>query len=241
MKRLLFLLGLITYSPAEAAIVHVGSQGAIGVAGATTASITRAAGSTSNLYTVMCGCADAAATLTVSNTTTAFTWTRIVGPVHNTASSIDSSWAVPSTVASQTITCTKSGAGGFIDILLDEWSGTATVSPIDVSSSTINTVTACSTTGTMSANSEALWCAANDSITNVGNLNAVAASKGADDLNQDWTEFRILSGTGAGTTVVGTWTGTAAGSDCLTAAIKPAAGGAATVICPALGGVGCVF
>lgn len=116
---------------------------------------------------------------------------------------------------------------------LDEWAGTNTSSPIDVSSATTGTTSACSTVGTMSVNDDAVWIGIEDSVTAVGNINGVAATKGADDTAQDWTEYRILSGTGAGSTITGSYAGTAAGSLCITAGILPA--GAAA---PSASGIG---
>jgi hypothetical protein len=187
----------------------------------TTASVTRAAGGTTNLYTVCCGTADGAATLSASNTTTAFTWTSIFPAIKNGASQLQCFWAVPSTTASQTITCTKTGANAFTNIMLDEWAGTETTTPIDVSSATFNTVTNCATTNTMTVNNEAMVSASQDSITLQGNINSSAATKGADDGAQDWTEYRILSGSGAGSTITATFSGTASGSECVTFGIQP--------------------
>lgn len=230
-----FLAGFLLIPQAHAVITHVGSaQGN----GATTASVTRAAGSTSNLYTIFCGNNNAGSAVTAANTTTAFTWTKFEGPIKNGASQTNGFWAVPSTVASQTITCTAT-LGSFTNILLDEWSGTDTTTPIDVSSSTFGTTTACSTVGTMSVDNDAMVVGIQDSVTVVGNLNAVVAIQGANDGFQDWTEYRILSGSGSGSVITGTYTGTAAGSECITAGIKPlaAAGG---IVCPAIQNAGLI-
>lgn len=234
MKRraLIFLAGFWLIPQAEAVITHVGSaQGN----GSTTASVTRSAGSTSNLYTVMCG-NNLNGTLTASNTTTAFTWTTIYGPIKNGTSVVQSFWAVPSTTASQTITCTAT-AGSFTNILLDEWSGTDTTTPIDVASGTYKTVSACATVGTMAVNNEAMVCQIQDSVTAVGNINASVGIKGCDDGFQDWTEYRINSGAGAGSTITAAYSGTAATSECITFGINPPAS-ASTVVCPAILGSG---
>lgn len=228
--RKLIAIGLSLWIPMDSwgAITHVGS--AANNLSNTAVSVTRAAGSTANLYSVCCGAADAAATLTASNSTTAFTWTEIYPTVKNGSSQLRCFWANPSTVASQTITCTKTGSATFINILLDEWSGTDTTSPIDVSSATFNTVSACVSNGNMSVDNEAMVSASQDSITNVGNINSSAATKGADDLAQDWTEYRILSGSGSGSSITATFTGTAAGSECVTFGVKPPAA-ASTPLC----------
>lgn len=217
MKRLFCIALLLTGSPSWGAITHVGSASVTGSSGVTTRALIRSAGSTSNLYVMYC--TDTASAVTVSNSPNAFVWTPIQ-TIKTGITQVTAWWAVPSTVASQTITC--SGSSGFMNLLLDEWAGTNTSSPIDVSSATTNTTTACSTVGTMSVNDEAVWIGIEDSVTAVGTINGVAASKGADDAAQDWTEYRILSGSGAGSAITGTYTGAAAGSLCITAGILPA-------------------
>jgi hypothetical protein len=191
MKRLALMACLFLTIGCRASfgiISHVGSVSAA-AGGLTTESVTRAAGSTSNLLLLICYVGHGVGTsLTASNTPNAFTWTQIqqVTSANNTFNAF---WAIPTTTVSQTITCTQNGVAAFMSAGVDEFSGENPSAPIDVSSATSGVVGQCTTLSSMTANGEMGWSALEDSLTGASTINGYTAVLGVNDGSGDGTEY----------------------------------------------------
>lgn len=102
------------------------------------------------------------------------------------------------TTALMTITLTMSGSVTFATILGDTFRGTDRT-PSGVLG-TINSAISASSTNPISgtlildADDCAIWSWTADSITGVGNIDGSVATAGADDTQQDWSEWRVLAG-----------------------------------------------
>ena len=125
----------------------------------------------------------------------------------------------PNTSAA-TITMTwTTGSCTFMNDLVDEFSGEDLTNFVDASNSATGSGSPTASVTPVN-NNDGVWGAANDSVTAVGS----GYTKGADDTQQDWSEWKILSGSaGIAQTVNFTGSGT---YTIFAATIKPA--GAAT-------------
>lgn len=109
---------------------------------------------------------------------------------------------------STTITITASNTNTFRVVLVDIFRGT------DQSSRVLGPkISTVATTGSplsgaivLDADDCAVWAWCADSITAVGNIDGAAATKGADDTQQDWSEYALLSGRN-GASVTASFTG----------------------------------
>jgi hypothetical protein len=140
------------------------------------------------------------------------TW-NVCNPVNvdATHSQQSISWyALANGTASTTITVQSNTGSQFCSILLDEFTAAATISlDVAVNSADGATGTPTSPTLTPTASDCLIWAAAWDSITAVGNIGGSAATKGADDTQSDWSEYRILSG-GSGVGITAAFAGSGA-------------------------------
>ena len=203
------------------AILHVQSVAATNQGGATNSvskAITpHAAG---NLLLVASGDANGTgSTLSISDTA-GNTWTPAVAQFRLSGTGSMAAWyAYANGTSATTITITSSSSGNFVNILGDEFSGTATSSPIDQTNGHTGSGTPQVVAQTVTADNELVWGASNDSITAVGS----GFTKGADDTAQDWSEYKILSG-GNGTSQQIKFTGSGSYL-CLMVTVFPAGGG----------------
>lgn len=121
------------------------------------------------------------------------------------ASAPNTSLATITVTFNQTIT-------SFANDLIDEFSGVdGTVAPSGNNSATGSGTPTVNVTP--SANDCMIWLPCNDSITAVGSIGGTAATAGANDTQQDWAQYRLLSGqsgvsqsctfTGSGTYIIG--------------------------------------
>lgn len=133
-------------------------------------------------------------------------------------------WALANGSGSTTITVLWSANPNFfLNQLVDVFSGNDTTSPISATNKASGASGAPSGTVTPLDNDCLLWGASNDSITAVGS----GFSKGADDTQQDWSEYKSLTG-GSGASQTVNFTGASAAWMLAMAAIKPVSGAAAT-------------
>lgn len=172
------------------AITHISASQSNATSTAATLTITRTPGSVNNLLVIAFLSNGATQTLSIADTA-GNSW-NILNPrtadVPN-SSEMQSWWALANGTSSTVITVTCSGTNTFRSILFDEFSGTDLTTPVNGHNEGIGTGTP-SKAVTPSVDNCAMWGASADSVT------AVAASytKGGDDANQDWSEWRILTG-----------------------------------------------
>ncbi len=154
--------------------------------------------------------AAAATTLPASATLTApgWTFTQISSFTTWPATAVASVFCgISPNTASVTFTATFTGGSGFtaISILGDEFSGNETIGGTSTFEAT-NSATAASGSPTVSvtpiSNNDGLWAACQDSVSAI----LAGFTKGADDTQGDWTEWKILSGQ-AGTPQTVSFTG----------------------------------
>jgi hypothetical protein len=154
--------------------------------------------------------AAAATTLPTSATVTASGWTFTQISSFTTwpaAASGASFCAISPNTTSVTFTATFTGGATFsaISIIGDEFSGVDTTGGTTTFEAT-NSATATSGSPALSVtpvnNNDAIWGAAQDTITAVG----AGYTSGANDTQGDWTEWKILTGN-AGTTQTVNFTG----------------------------------
>lgn len=153
------------------------------------------AGAAGNLVMISVSCAAASAPSAVVLTGTGWTWTQL-GSITGSATSgfMAVFWAFAPNTTSVTFTqtWTIASCGGFLNNLIDEFHGTNPTTPIDNSILTTNTTGGCLGTITPVANNTMLWSACNDSVTAVGS----GFTAGANDTQQDWAQYKQLSGGG---------------------------------------------
>jgi hypothetical protein len=174
-------------------------------------------------------------TQTATIAATGWSFNVLVGKTTTTSTLSYAWWAFAPSTASATITVTFSSTTNFHSILVDEWTGMDTVTPISgaAASATGSSVTP-TVNVTPADNNTGLWGGSMDSITAVG----AGFFKGADDTQQDWTEHQVIAG-GSGVAQTVSFTGSSTWL-IFAAAIKPA--GAAAPACAlsiSLMGVGC--
>lgn len=100
----------------------------------------------------------------------------------------------------------------FANDLIDEFSGADSTTPTAGNNSATGSGTP-TVSVTPTANNCMIWVPCNDSVTAVGNIGGSAATAGANDTQQDWSEYRLLSGqsgaaqscsvTGSGSYIIG--------------------------------------
>jgi hypothetical protein len=91
--------------------------------------------------------------------------------------------------------------------LIGEFSGADGTNFVDGSNSATGSGTP-TVTVTPTGNNDMIWGATSDSVTAVGNIAGSAATKGGDDTQGDWSEYRLISGgAGSGQSVAFTGSG----------------------------------
>lgn len=235
--RIEILILLIIPARCFGAITHAGTPTAAVQSAVTSKAINYTPATLNDLLLMFCYAGSGAGTtLTMSNTPDNFTWTQfqLVTSGNNSWAAF---WAKATTTNAQSITCSKNGGTAFMSLGVDEFNGTDTSSPIDVSSGTAGTITGCTTVSSMTVNGELGWSALEDSFTSASTISGNAATKGADDASGDAVEYFIFS-SGSGFSVDATFNGSAAASTlCITAGIKPFSAAASSVCTPPFCGI----
>ena len=181
-------------------------------------------GAANRIMLVFSGNADTTTTATISDTA-GNTWNALQAKFTQAGSgAVYAWWALANGSGSTTITVNwSSNPLGFMNMLVDVFSGNETSSPISATSTSTAASGAPSGTLTPLDNNCLLWGATNDSVTAVG----AGFSKGADDAAQDWSEYKELAG-GSGASQTINFSGTSGAWMLVKAAIKPVGGGGAT-------------
>lgn len=176
-----------------------------------------------NIIIVAGGANATAPTITIADSPGAHTWIEC-NPVKAQAGSgsMRGFYAIAKNTSATTITITSSTTPSFMNVLGNEFDGVDQVSPIgahdEASGATGSPISAAMV---LDVDDEAVWAACNDSITAVGNIDGSAATKGADDLQQDWTEWRVLVGRN-GASITAAFTGTSGAWIQLSSVLRPA-------------------
>lgn len=132
-------------------------------------------------------------------------------------------WALAVNTNATTITINSNVASAFMIMELSEFTGGVNLSPLDkVDLSRGNSTNPTSGSFTPTYDDELIWAMGVDSVTNVGNIDGSAATKGGDDTFQDWSEYRILSGR-AGVGMTAAFLGTAGAWNFVIGTFNPAA------------------
>lgn len=177
-----------------------------------------------NLLVVGCGTASTAAGgVPAISDTQGNTWTPILlTPKTLTGvGQMQGWWAQAKNTTASTITVSASNSGGFINILFDEFSGNlASGTVLDNSNSASSASGNPTVTVTPGADGYLLWAASNDGVTAVG----AGFTKGGDDAQQDWSEYKVLGAGTSGVSQTANFTGSG-GYLIIAATFKPAAGG----------------
>lgn len=196
----------------------VGAHGQSAGAG-TSLNIARTAGAIGNLIIVGGSVGDSAAGAYTGATpisdTQANVWNTFPGtPFHDATNGVTvvGWWTRAKNTTATTITINSNVASAFMIMMLSEFTGGVNLTPLDkVDVSRGNSTDPTSGTFTPAFNDELIWAMGIDSVTNVGNIDGSAATKGSDDTFMDWSEYRILTGrSGVGMTAafvgnVGAW------------------------------------
>lgn len=189
-------------------------------AGGTTITLAVTPTALGNLLVVLGG--NDATTGTISIADTAGNIWTVANPLRSqTGGGQAQSWfALANGTSATTITITGSVSGFFMNVLLDEFDGNDRIAPlVEHDENNGATGNAISKTLVLGADDTVVWSGCNDSVTAVGNIDGSAATKGADDTVNDWTQYRILTGRkGASLTSAFTGSGTWI---ILTAAFRP--------------------
>jgi hypothetical protein len=204
MRKLLFLLLVPSMSYGAVAHVKSGALGTTGQCSVVTTTVTCTyissqltpawtPGSTSDTYYIGTGAAYSLAASAVTASATNWTFTTIDGPFGSNGNHAAAFCATTTSTAAVTFTVTwtvtSGGSGTFGTFEIDEFSGGSACNAID----NHKAVTTQTTTITPVANNCMIWAWNQDSNTSANNNSFTA---GADDTNQDLTDYRLLSGGG---------------------------------------------
>lgn len=136
---------------------------------------------------------------TCSLSATSWSFAQIGGIVNGApggCGAIFSAYAPSTAAASITMTWNQpisSTGGQWFNVLIDEFSGMHTSIPSAGNNSATGSGTPTVSVTPTAANCM-IWVPCNDSVTAVGTIGGTTATKGADDTQQDWSEYRLLSG-----------------------------------------------
>lgn len=217
------------------AITRVGASQAtsnVSVGGTTGVNLTRTAGTINNLLIVAGYVSSVTAVPTISDTQ-GNTWNPCNPDFSDAtnATRLISWYALAKNTLSTIVTVKNTDATThFWGMTLEEFTGTDTTSPLDQVNHSTAGASGANHTGpsiTLGANDCLVWALSVDGVTAVGNLDGSAATKGADDLNNDWTEFRILTGR-TGVSVSAAWTNALGAFNDFSASFKPASSAVTT-------------
>lgn len=204
------------------------------LASQTTLPLTRTAGAIGNLLIVSGQVASSSASTFAGATPISDTqgnvWTQVPGFPFRDATNTNSLtmwYAFAKNTLSTVITIASNVAAAFMSMTLDEFTDpNITLWTLDVSATSVagaNSTNPTSQAFVPTANDELIWGYTSDSVTNVGNIDGAPATKGGDDGNQDWSEWRILSGR-AGVSMTLAFIGNAGAYDVIVATFKPPSG-----------------
>jgi hypothetical protein len=248
MRKLLLIFVLFGASHCYGAVAHVAAgqgfcgAGAFGGAIASTCStVTTKTFSytptgTGNVILFGIGCAAPSTTNTISLAATSWTITTISSGVGASGNRMAFFRAYALNTSATTFTLTSTvQCNNFINVLIDEFSGMDVTTATSATNTTSGSGTPTASV-TPTSNDNMIWLACDDSITAVGNIDGSAATKGADDTQQDWGEYRLLTG-GSGVSKTAAFTGSGAYT-CGIAAIQPPAGGVTKTCTLSLMGAG---
>ena len=229
------LLLLILSAPAWGAVAHVasnqgycnssahsGNMGSNCSSGVKTNTFTHTPTAANNAVLIWVGCAGTSET-TVTLTATGWTITQVGSLIGSSAAGYAALFKgyAPSTSAATFTVTFSATCNDFMNDVLDEFSGVDQTNFVDSSLVALETGSI-SINITPSVANAMVWAVANDSITAVGAIGGTTATKGADDTQQDWTEYRLLSG-GSGVQISAAFTGTVPATMAVVS-IKPVAG-----------------
>ncbi len=195
------------------ATTHVGSSDQTFTSGSsvTTLTRTRSAGAIGNVIIIGAASSVVGSAITISDTD-GNTW-NVCNPDFNDGTNLNrqQSWYCNAKSTNSTVITITRGAGlGFTCMLLDELTnpaGNITLDQVNHSAAGATGTNPTGTAITLGANDCAVWSMMIDSVTAVGNIDGSAATGGANDTQQDWTEYRILVGR-SGVSVAAAWTST---------------------------------
>lgn len=211
------------------ATTHVGSsdQTFTTISTQTTLTRTRSAGAIGNAIIIGAGSSVVGAAITISDTD-GNTW-NVCNPDFNDGTNLNrqQSWYCNAkSTSSTTITITRAAGTGFTCMFLDELNnaaGNVTLDQVNHSAAGATGTNITGTAITLGANDCVVWSMMIDGVTAVGNIDGSAATKGADDTQNDWTEYRILTGR-TGVSVAAAWTSSGT-YEYFIASFKPPASG----------------
>lgn len=211
--------------------VKVGASDATQSPSGTSLNRTRTAGAVGNLIIIsfLQSVRTNAATISDTQTNTWLSCNPDLNDATN-ASRTQSWYCHAKNTSSTTITVASNSAAGFITMTLDEFGGGATSAALDkhteaaAGSSGANPV---SSAIVLALNDELVWSWIGASpAPSPGAIDGTTATQGADDANNDETEYRILVGRG-GASITAAWTMTAGSYNMNVASFKPAVSGVA--------------
>lgn len=218
MKRLILLLAVLGWaSAASAAVAHVHSDGGSCTGGHTgnmpaacaatnTTTFTYTSTNAGDATVFALGCASTTGTPSaVTLTSPGWTTTQVGSIVGSTVLgwiATYKAYALNTSAATFTVTwtVTSSTCSGFMNDLVDEFSGADGSNFVDNNNAGSGT-TGCALSITPVANNTGVWFACNDSVTAV----TAPYTIGGDDAAQDVAEWKILAG-GAGASQASAWT-----------------------------------
>lgn len=170
------------------------------------------------LFQISCGASTTVSAVSMS--ATGWTFTQI-GSINGSTTTgfgaLFRAYAPNTSAATVTFsfTATSGGCGAFMNVLVDEFSGMNATNFVDVNTPGSGTTGSCSYSVTPTANNDMLWAGCNDSVTAVGS----GFTKGADDTQTDWSEYKLLSG-GSGSAQTVPFTGSSGAWEGFAVAIK---------------------
>lgn len=193
---------------------------------ATTLTVAVTPGAVGRIILVFSANAVTTTTATIADSATN-TWAAVEVKFTQTGLGAAYAWyAVANGSGSTTITVTwSSNSGSFMLMLVDVFSGNDTVAPLSAHNKASGASGAPTGTVTPADDNCLIWGAAADTITAVGS----GYTKGADDANQDWTEYKEISG-GSGAAQTVNFSGTSGAWALAMAAIKPVAAGGSSIV-----------
>jgi hypothetical protein len=237
MRKLLLALILFLPCKASAVVAHTHSDQGFCLVASSGGNIASNCGGTSSqtfTYTataaneaVLFALACSSATIpTVSLSATGWTITALSTPLGAAGGWTASFGAIAPNTTAATFTMTWSlTCGNFMSDLVDEFSGNDTTggtTTFDAHNGGSSASGSCSITVTPANSNDGLWGACFDTVTAVGTGHAY--TKGADDTQQDWSEWFILSG-GSGVAQTVDFVGTSGAWTEVAATVKPASAG----------------
>lgn len=165
------------------------------------ATFTYTANGANNGVTFFVGCSSTNAVTSATLTASGWTMTQVGGIYGSTTNGQGVMWRAyaPNTTQATftaTFTTTGSSCNTFMSDNIDEWTGMDTSNFADASSATPGTAASGNptTSVTPTVNNAMVVAYALDTVTAVNTIGGTTATKGADDTQGDWSEYRLMSG-----------------------------------------------